>query len=254
MGKTQNNENLLMKELKARKVVSVQEAMDILGVSIATVRRLFTRMEEKGLCIKGQGCIHAVDNGFMNIYTYESAENSKSRKKEIIADKALKLIEDGDVIYLDEGTTLAKLSARIADAIRDRKLSNVTVFTNSLINLNLLKNYVQVHIVGGEYRDNRKAFCGLIAEKTVGEICFSKCFVSIDGYTKGAGFTATDFETASLERTVILNSRESYLLADSEKFQKTSMVVFAKEKDITMIVTDDIQELDFLKETGVNIM
>ena len=238
MNKTQKNEMLLLKELNTRKIINIKTAIELLGVSESTVRRLFTNLEQKGVCVRGHGSIRILDNDFTNIYVYESVENTGVAEKEIIADKALKLIKDGDTIFLDSGTTLAKLGAKIADALRDNILHRITVFTNSLVNLNVLKDYVQVNVIGGEYRENRKDFCGIIAEMVIRNICFDKCFLGTDGYSEDVGFTATDFQTARIAQMVIANSGESYILADSEKFKKSAGVCFAKEGDITGVITD----------------
>lgn len=241
MNKIQRNEMLLIKELNTKKIIDVKSAVNLLGVSESTVRRLFANLEQKGVCIRGHGSIRILDNDFTNIYVYESVENTGVAEKEIIADKALKLIKDGDIIFLDSGTTLAKLSAKIAEALQDNAIKRITIFTNSLVNLNVLKDYVPVNVIGGEYRENRKDFCGMIAEIAIKNICFDKCFLGTDGYSEDVGFTATDFQTARIAQMVIANSGDSYILADKEKFSKSAGVCFAKEEDITAVITDDAE-------------
>ena len=143
MGKIEIHEKTLMQELAIRKVISIEDAIRLLGVSESTVRRLFLKLEETGACIRGHGSICMIDNGFMNAYTYESANHSEAAKKERIAEKAIDLINNGDVIYLDTGTTVARLAVRLADALRDNRLRDLMIFTNSLMNLNVLKEYGQ---------------------------------------------------------------------------------------------------------------
>lgn len=101
-----------------------------------------------------------IDNGFMNACTYESASHSEAAKKERIAEKAIDPINNGDVIYLDTGTAAARLAVRLADALRDNRLRDLMIFTNSLMNLNVLKEYGQVVVIGGMYRGYRKDFAG----------------------------------------------------------------------------------------------
>lgn len=238
MNKTQRNEMILLKELNTEKIIDIKQAMSLLGVSESTVRRLFVNLEQKGVCIRGHGCIRIFDNDITNIYVYERVENTDVEAKEMIADKAMKYIESNDTIFLDAGTTLAKLSARIADALRDNLIHDLTIFTNSLVNLNILKDYAKVNVIGGEYRDNRKDFCGIIAEMAIKNIYFNKCFVGTDGYGKGVGFTASDFQTARISQLLIANSKESYILADAKKFKQTSGICFAKEEDITAVITN----------------
>ena len=239
MNKTQKNEILLLGELQTQKKISIKEAMQLLGVSESTARRLFANLEEKGACLRGHGCIRIFDNDFPSVYVYEALESTGEAEKELIADKALHLIQNGDSIFLDAGTTLAKLSAKIAEAVRNKTLRDLTIFTNSLVNLNILKNHTKVNLIGGEYRDNRKDFCGIVTEMAIQEICFSKCFVGADGYSEGVGFTASDFQTAKISRLLIANSKEGYILATKEKFRQSSGICFAKEEDIRAVITND---------------
>lgn len=254
MNKTQRNEQTLLDHLKTRKAIDLRTAMELLGVSESTARRLFLNLEQSGLCVRGHGCLRLLDNDLVSIYTYETADNQGVAQKELIAQKAVQLIENGDVIYLDNGTTLARFSSCIADALRSGALRDLTVFTNSLINLNILKDCAKVHVIGGEYRDNRKDFCGMIAENAIRSVCYSKCFIGTDGYSRASGFTATDFQTARLAQAAIANSAQRYILADSEKFRKTAMVCFAADRDISAIVTDQPDELAFLSEKDIAII
>lgn len=254
MNKTQKNELLLLKELNMRKIVSIESAINLLGVSGSTVRRLFINLEQKGACVRGHGSIRVLDNDFTNIYVYEGEEKTGVTEKEIIAEKALKLIKDGDVIFLDAGTTLAKLCAKIAGALQDNKIHGIKVFTNSLVNFNVLKSYVSVNVIGGEYRENRKDFCGMATEMMLTNICFDKCFLGTDGYTGDVGFTATDFQTARISQLVIANSGEKYILADCEKFKMSAGVCFAKKENITAVITNDTEKAAVLSGAGIKIV
>ena len=239
MNKTQRNESILLKELNVQKRIDIKGAMQLLGVSESTARRLFVNLEQKGVCVRGHGRIRILSNDFTSAYVYETVENAEEAEKEVIAKKALQLIQNGDSLFLDAGTTLAKLSARIADAFRNNSLRDLTIFTNSLVNFNILKDYAKVNLIGGEYRDNRKDFCGIITEMAIQSICFNKCFVGTDGYSKGVGFTASDFQTAKISKLLIANSGEGYILATKEKFKQSSGICFAKEEDITAVITND---------------
>ena len=124
MGNVQKHEAILLKELNIRKVLSVDGAMKLLNVSESTVRRLFASMEDKGICVRNSGCIKLLNNDFTNIYVYEHMESTNVSEKTIIARKALEYIEPGDIIFLDAGTTLARLSMEIIQAIQNKQLCN----------------------------------------------------------------------------------------------------------------------------------
>lgn len=243
MNKVQKNESILLQELNANKVLTISDAMRILSVSESTVRRLFASFEKKGICMRNNGSIRLLSNDFTNIYIFEELERANVKEKEVISEKAIKFIESGDTIFLDAGTTIAKLCTKIAEAITENTIRNLTVFTNSLTNFIILKDCTAVTLIGGQYRENRKDFSGMFAEMIIKNICFSKSFVGMDGYRSGIGFTASDFESARLLRAVTSGTENTYVLADTDKFKKSGGICFAKESDISVIITDDGEKL-----------
>ena len=211
-------------------------------------------MEDKGVCVRNSGCIRLLNNDFTNIYVYEHMESANISEKTIIAQKALECIKPGDILFLDAGTTLAKLSIKIAQAIQEKKLSDITIFTNSLVNFNILKDYGVVNLIGGEYRENRKDFYGAVTEMIIKNVCFSKCFIGTDGYSKSKGFIASDFISASILKNVIESSELCYLLADADKFGKTSGMRFASKEEITAVITNDTAAVGAVSGKGLTIL
>lgn len=239
MKKTMMQELILTKELNIRKKITLTEAMELLNISESTARRLFGRLEKGGQCIRGYGSITLSKHNDSSAYKFENVESIRISQKEKIAKRAIKLVEPGDIIYLDSGTTVYQFGLALAEALKDRTISNITVFTNSFVNLINLNKYVTVNLIGGEYRDNRKDFCGYIAEETIKGLHFTKCFLGTDGYSKEKGFTTTDFNTARLNSLAIENSENSIILMDSSKFNTFSMVGFSKNNNMTTIITDN---------------
>lgn len=254
VGNVQKHETILLKELNARKVLSLDSAMQLLHVSESTVRRLFASMEDKGICVRNSGSIKLLNNDFTNIYVYEHMESTNVLEKAIIAEKALSYIKSGDILFLDAGTTLARLSMAIMQAIQEKRLSNITIFTNSLINFNLLKGHCVVNLMGGEYRENRKDFHGALVDMVIKNVCFSKCFIGTDGYSKGKGFIAADFISARILKSVIESSQLCYILADTNKFGKTSGMRFAENEDVTAVITNDPNGLEDISKKGLTIL
>lgn len=239
MKKTVMQELVLLKELKTKKKVTLNETIELLSISESTARRIFARLEEKGECIRGYGSISLFNPNENTAYNFESVESVRIGQKEKISKEAVKLVESNDVIFLDSGTTVSHFVLALSQILEQKKLSNITIFTNSLVNLNNLHKYVTVNLIGGKYRDNRKDFCGYIAEEAINGLHFTKCFLGTDGYSKEVGFTTTDFNTARLSKLAISNSEKSIILMDSSKFNNLSLVGFAKSGSISTVITDD---------------
>lgn len=252
--KTEAAENVILKELKLNGCVTVKNAIDKLCVSEATVRRLFARMENKGLGIRSHGKISLPDSTY-NFYRYEVSEELYLNEKKQIAKEALKLVKSGDVLFLDSGTTICLFSMALAEVLREKKLINVKIFTNSYMIINILNDLTEVVLIGGKYRPNRKDFCGYMAEKSINSCCFDKCFLGTDGYNPLTGFTTTDFESASICGAAIIRSTNSIILMDSHKFKKSNVACFSTGEDISTIITDPkISEecIKAFKKQGIN--
>lgn len=228
----------LLQALRASEKISTEDAAALLGVSISTVHRIFLSLEKKGEAVKTYGGIRAALPA-QNEYSFDRLETVRVDIKQRIGKYAAGLIEDRDVVYLDNGTTASHLAVCIAALIQGGKLNNVVLFTNSLVNLNILSPVCTVNLIGGEYRPHRRDFCGYLTEETLKRLHFNKCFFSADAFDIPHGFTAIDFGSARLSELVMQNSDYRCAIADSSKFGNCSVVSFARLQDVSVIVTDN---------------
>lgn len=133
--------------LRKTKKLTVEEAMQAFGVSESTVRRLFAQLEAEGEVIRAYGgiCFTGRSDGARS-YMFDLVQLENADEKNAIGKAAMQLIRNGDIIYLDSGTTVMSLGAAMAEVFRDaaavgasaetaaeaRLLSSCTVFTHSL--------------------------------------------------------------------------------------------------------------------------
>lgn len=233
----QAKEQLLRSRLSVINKLTLAEAMELLDSSESTVRRMFSRLEKEGFAIRVHGGIQRLTNG-LGDYSFEHVAQTNLDKKTAIAREACHLLKDGDIIFCDSGTTIRCFCVEMIEYIRQNDL-RVKVYTNSLANLELLSPHMQVWLIGGQYRANRKDFCGYLSEKSLGGLIFNKCFVGADGCMGGKHFTTTDFDTASMNEVAISNSRCTIMLTDSSKFSTASHVSYVSADKLHFIVTDD---------------
>ena len=251
----QNREQELMTRLSVVQKLTLAEAMELLHISESTARRLFAKVEQDGFAIRTHGGIQLVGNA-MTLYSFEYGARTNMEKKTAIAREAVKLLEDGDVVFCDSGTTIQCMCAQLIYRLQEEKL-NIKLYTNSLANLELLSPHMQVNLVGGEYRANRKDFCGYLTEQALSGVFFTKCFVGADGCAGGTTFTTTDFETARMNQIAMGNSERTYMLVDSSKFGHATHVSYVPAESLHTIVTDSgISEaaLSRLKKMNVHLI
>ena len=241
MNKAEIREKDIMALLRVSGKVSVGEAMALLDVSESTVRRLFNKLESDGLAVRTyRGISLNAVSGTREAYSFEKNELYRSSEKIMIGEAAERLIKEGDTLYLDSGTTVLRLCSAMARAAVSggEKYSTVTVFTNSLANLNLLKDYMNVCLIGGEFRPHRQDFCGYLTDEVIKKLHFTKCFVGADGFAVANGLTASDFDTARINQLVVECSEERILLADTSKAGRASVIHYAPIESVDTLVTN----------------
>lgn len=213
---------------------------------------MFEQLEQSGNAIRVHGGIRCVAQT-PTTYSFEYGSKLNIDKKAAIGAAACEFLEDGDVVFCDSGTTIQCFCAAIVHRLRSEKLS-IKIYTNSLANLELLSPYLPVNLVGGEYRANRKDFCGYMTEQALRGVYFTKSFVGADGCIDGNVFTTTDFDTVRINEIAMQNSGQTFMLTDSSKFSLPSHVAYAPAEKIGTVITDDDvprEVLSQLKKAGV---
>ncbi len=255
MKKTLAQESILSKELQLNGCVTIKQAMNKLDISEATARRLFQRVEKKGIGIRTHGKISLPDSSY-SFYRYETSEELYIKEKRQIVEEAVSLVKNGDVLFLDSGTTVCLFSMALNRAVKQGKLKDIKVFTNSYTIINILHESTKVNLIGGEYRANRKDFCGYITEKVLKEFHYNKCFLGTDGYNKLSGFTTTDFDCAKICEIAIENSDNAIVLMDYHKYNKASSTTYSKGDNLSVVISDSKLPLEAIKELsscGINV-
>lgn len=243
-------EQALKEQLALVSRMSVPEAMDLLKISESTARRLFQKLEKEGYCIRTHGGIQAI-NQTLGLYSFSHDVHRNMGKTTAIAREACKYLEQGDIVFFDSGMITQCMCMELIQRIRRDKLF-IKVYTNSLANLKLLSPHLQVHLIGGEYRDHRRDFCGYLTEKALEDLYFTKTFVEANGYIGSKTFTTTDFETARTNQIAMRNSQQTFMLVDSSNFGRISHVPYINSNINQLIITDNDVKPSIIKELNLS--
>ena len=195
--------------------------------------------------MKVRGGAIAVDDSFTSL---EQNVDEKAvlfvREKEAIARYAASIIEDGDFVFIDAGTTTEKM----IDFIPARQ---VTFVTNAFVHAKrLAQRGFKVFLPAGEIKLSTEAIIGASCVLSLDQYNFTKCFMGVNGISVAGGFSTPDPNEASVKAAVINNSHTAYILADHSKFDKTSSVKFAYLNKCR-IITDRLEDKKYLSETSV---
>ena len=243
-----NNRKLLTPEREAlilealgNGVRTISELAATLQVSEATVRRDLRTLEQRGELPRVHGGAVRVDDGEKREPLFHEKTTLRADEKERIAEAALGLIEDGDSIYLDGGSTVLALA---------RKLSSrheLTVVTNSLMAAaELMESGHKLILLGGEFRPLSRTLVGPLTSPIGEALHIGKAFFGTIGLT-ASGVSTTDPGEAFTKKLILGRAERAILLADSGKIGRTSLVDAGKLDDFSCLVTDSGASPDFLK-------
>ena len=231
---TEERHSMIIKAVNERSSVTIAELAEILDVSASTVKRDLIILANEGKIIKVRGGAMSKNESFTSVEkNVEEKASICTEEKMTIAKYAAELIEKGDFVFLDAGTTTEKI-------IDYLNVQDVTFVTNGFIHAKKLarKGY-KVFITGGEIKASTEAIVGAECVLTLKNYNFTKCFMGTNGISLTAGFTTPDVNEARVKSAAIESSREVYVLADHSKFDEISSATFAGLGK-AVIITDRI--------------
>ena len=229
----EKQEKDILEFLQRNQYASIEELANRLFVSPSTIRRKLNDLQKKGLITRTHGGAQLNDdNNFFPSFTFRVHENSYEKKK--IALAAIKLIKNGDLIFLD-GTTS---SFFIAEYLSEFK--NIRVITNGIDTLSLLaKNNISAYSTGGCIQDvNRSVLVGHYAEEMIGNFHADIAFFSARSVTNDGEIYDCFEEENVIRKAMIKHATKKVFLCDTTKFGKTSLFHLCSLNDIDYIVTN----------------
>jgi DeoR/GlpR family transcriptional regulator of sugar metabolism len=220
--------------LEQRENARVSELSDLLGVSVATIRRDLNKLREKGEIERFHGgAVISLPAAPELPVIQRSGENAA--EKERIGKAAAALVQDGDVIFIGSGTTALEVARNLVGS------KNLTVITNALTVINLLSNEENITLVtmGGVFRRSELSFIGHLAEHALSELRPQKVIMGIRAISLQDGLTNDYLPEVNTDRAIIHAATEVIVVADHTKFGKVSTAFVASINAIHKLVTDD---------------
>lgn len=219
--------------LAIHKIVASADLCRLLEVSEATIRRDLEWLEGMGVIERTHG--GAILSQRMQIepeYKYRAERNIKSKRA--IGAAAAGMVEEGDIVFINSGTTTTEVIRHI------RGDANVTVITNNLVAvLEAAEVGLDIILIGGEFQSNSNSVAGRFAIENLGQVYADKAFIGIDGISLRHGCTVpvnaeAEVITTMMERT----TGPIILVADHSKWGVVSNFEVASIDQIDCLVTD----------------
>jgi DeoR family transcriptional regulator of aga operon len=243
---------VILKQLEKEEQVNVLELSRQFNVSEVTIRKDLRHLEKKNILIRSRG--GAMKRSLLNIdLSIYDRRRQNIKLKAAIGAAGAGLIENGETILLDTGTTIMELAKNLPKKIE------ITVITNSVDITFRLAEYPNIRVImpGGILRRNSLALVGEQTAESLRSFYCDKYFLSADGIDVEQGMLTTNIEEAALARINIKNSKQVIALIDSSKFMSKGITAIAPLSKINTLITDGgipSHTLEEIRNLGVTVI
>jgi DeoR/GlpR family transcriptional regulator of sugar metabolism len=212
--------------------VSVDDLVEMLGVSRMTVHRDLDELEDAGVLRKVRnGASVQPSSLFESDYRYRVTQ--QSAEKRAICEKAASFIEPGTSIMLDDSTTVLPLVEFFP------QIESLTVITHFLPVMQHLATQRNVHLIslGGEYLPQFETFTGILCQQAIASLRADACFLSASACVAGDLYHP-ETELIHMKRSMMQQCTRKYLLLDHSKFGRIALHRLAALSEFNCVITD----------------
>ncbi|MGB7875573.1 MAG: DeoR/GlpR family DNA-binding transcription regulator [Anaerolineales bacterium] len=219
--------------LALHKIARTVDLCNMLDASEATVRRDLEALEQDGILERTHGGAILSQRMILEPEYRQRAQHNPDEKRRIGA-MAASLIEEGDIVFINSGTTTTQVIQQI------RGDAEITVFTNNLnAALEMGEPGFQHYLVGGEYQPRSKSLAGRFAIENLKQVYANKAILGVDGISLKHGCTVPANGEAEVVRQMIDRTMGRIIVvADHSKWGVVSNFQIATIDEIDIFVTD----------------
>ena len=231
---------LILEELQEHHVVSLEKLVSLLETSESTVRRDLDELEAENKLRRIHGGAE-LPHSLQQEESIQEKSVKNLQEKKLLAHKAVSLIKEQDVIFIDAGTTTAFLIHELVN-------KNVTVVTNSIHHaVQLVEKQIPTVMVGGSVKMTTDASIGGVALNQINQLHFDRAFIGMNGVDENY-YTTPDMEEGAIKRAIIDNAKQTYVLVDASKVGQTCFAKVAPLKRAVVITSKGQKMVEALKE------
>ncbi len=225
--------------LRTHKAARLADLSKMLNASEATIRRDLEKLEETGFLERTHGGA-VISQRLSREPKYQKRLSENPDAKRLIGQLAATLIEDGDVIFINGGTTTTEIIRHI------RPNAEITVITNNVFAAQEIEQIgFEVILLGGTYLSVSLSVGGYFAVENLMRVYADKTFIGVDGISLKYGYTFPTSAEAEVVRTMMKRTRGPvYILADHSKWGTVSNYEVAEIEKIHSLITDEGFDLE----------
>ncbi|HLE13966.1 MAG TPA: DeoR/GlpR family DNA-binding transcription regulator [Anaerolineales bacterium] len=220
--------------LAMHRIAPSSELSALLDVSEATIRRDLEWMESEGILVRTHGGA-ILNQRLQTEPEYQQRALRNVEEKRQIGALAASLIQDGDIVFVNSGTTTTQLIHNI------RSSADITVITNNLsAALEAGEEGFEIILLGGTYQPRSQSVAGRFTIENLGHIYADQAFIGVDGITLKHGYTVPSNAEAEVIRMMMSRTNGPVnALADFSKWGVVSNFEVAQIHQVDRLVTDE---------------
>lgn len=220
----------ILKDISENEKISVAELSEKYSVSQVTIRSDLKILESKGLIKR----IHGGASSLLD-ERIDSRLNSNYEIKMRLALRAAQMVESGETIIIESGSTNALLAGILAET------KDVTIVTNSYFIANFVRDYPRIKIIllGGDYQPDSEVCVGPLTRQALQSFYVDKLFIGSDGFSEEDGFTCNNMQRAEVASSMAKRANATIVLTDSSKFSLRGVARQLPLSEVSMVITDD---------------
>jgi DeoR family transcriptional regulator of aga operon len=219
--------------------------------SQVTIRKDLEDLHAHGLVHRTHGGALPAREGALEDPTLREKEKLHRKEKVRIAEAAASMVQEGQVVILDSGTTTTAIARSL------RNFQTLTVITNAVnIAAELSGTAVEVILTGGTLRKNSFSLVGPIAEETLRRLHADLLFLGVDGFDVHYGLSTPNLLEAKVNRVMVEIAKRTVAVCDSSKFGRRSLSLIVPPSALHSVVTDRgaaKSDLRSLKKAGIEV-
>ena len=213
--------------------VRVSQLSEALGATVVTIRSDLDALEQDGYLERTQGGAIQTMKNYYNL-EFQRRKQEHMENKKAIAAAAAGLVQDGDTLFINSGTTT------YFTAVELKQRKNLNVVTNSIsvaVELGGLPTF-RVILLGGDINAQYSFSYGEDAKEQISRYRANWAILSVDGIQPGAGITTYHAEESVIDRIMMERAQASIIVADSTKLGRESFSRISALTPNTVIFTD----------------
>jgi DeoR family transcriptional regulator, myo-inositol catabolism operon repressor len=229
--------------------VSLDDLGTVFGVSKTTIRRDIRKLIKEGMIQKVYGGV-AISHAKLESFNERKARNQL--QKRLIAKTAADYVENGDVIFIDSGTTTLEM-------ITFLKNKQVTIITNNLDIIIEALPFENLSVIstGDLLERATKSFSSHSHADSFKKYNFDKVFMASTGVSILNGVTNSSPIESGIKEIIVKGNADVFLLVDHTKFDKYAMVTYCGLEEIDYLITDDFPDEiyeNYAKENNIELI